>query len=70
MVRKRKQLIDLIEDEHLKQKLRQPLDAPLELTEEEALAILKAGIGGRPDLASGEEYVEEISKIWRGFVSH
>jgi hypothetical protein len=66
--RKRKTLTDLVADEDVKDILKQPLGAPVELTREQALKIVKAGIGGRPDLPPGDEYVRKVSKIWRCFL--
>ena len=65
---KRKALIDVVEDENVKAALRQPVGAPVKLTREQALAIVRAGMGGRPDLPPGDEYVRKVSKIWRGFL--
>jgi len=65
---KRKHLIDLVADESLKNALRQPVGTPVELTREQALAVVRAGMGGRPDLPPGDEYVRKVSKIWRGFL--
>ena len=45
----------------------QPLDTPVHPTREQALAIVEAGIGGRPDLPPGTEYVRRIRQTWRGF---
>jgi hypothetical protein len=45
--------------------LSEPVGTPIELTREEAFAIVEAGRGGRPDLPSGREYVRKVSKIWR-----
>ena len=65
---KRKHLIDVVEDESLKDVLRQPVGTPVKLTREQALALVRAGMGGRPDLPPGDEYVRKVSKIWRGFL--
>ena len=65
---KPKHLIDLVEDESLKEVLRQPVGTPVKLTREQALAVVRAGMGGRPDLPPGDEYVRKVSKIWRGFL--
>jgi hypothetical protein len=45
--------------------LGQPVGTPIHLTREEAIAIVEAGRGGRPDLPPGVEYVRQVSKIWR-----
>ena len=66
--RKHPKLVDLLEDELLKAKLAEPVGTPVKLTREQALAIVHAGIGGRPDLPPGDEYVRKVSKIWRGFL--
>ena len=46
--------------------LAQPLGTPLTISRNDAIAIVEAGIGGRPDLPSGREYVRKIAKVWRG----
>jgi hypothetical protein len=65
---KRKRLIDEIDDPEIKEMLRQPVGTPLKLTREQALKIVHAGMGGRPDLPPGDEYVRRISRIWKGFL--
>ena len=37
------------------------------MSREEAIAIVQAGIGKRPDLPSGDDYVDSIRWIWKGF---
>jgi hypothetical protein len=46
--------------------LSEPVGTPIDLTREEAKAIVEAGIGGRPDLPSGEEYVRQVSEMMWG----
>ena len=50
----------------LEEMLKQPLGTPVRLTLEQALAVVEAGIGGRPDLPAGTEYVRQIREEWRG----
>jgi hypothetical protein len=38
------------------------------LTRAEALRVVSAGIGGRPDLPSGKEYVRRVGGVWKGLV--
>jgi hypothetical protein len=38
------------------------------MTEEQAREIVSQGIGGRPDLPPGSEYVERVRGVWRGMV--
>jgi len=64
----RKTLHDLVDDESVKEVLRQPVGSPVQLTREQAIAVVRAGTGGRPDLPPGDEYVRKVSKIWRGFL--
>jgi hypothetical protein len=65
---KRKTLLELVDDESVKDVLRQPVGSPVRLTREQALAVVRAGIGGCPDLPPGDEYVRKVSKIWRGYL--
>jgi len=65
---KKKRLIDEIDDPEIKEMLRQPLGTPVKLTREQAIKIVQAGIGGRPDLPPGDEYVRRVSRIWKGFI--
>lgn len=46
--------------------LEQPLGTSVHLTREQAAAIVDAGIGGRPDLPPGTQYVRQIREAWRG----
>lgn len=46
--------------------MKQPLGTPVHLTRDQALAIVEAGIGGRPELPTGTEYVRHIREAWRG----
>lgn len=46
--------------------LEEPLGTPVHLTREQAVAIVEAGIGDRPDLPAGTEYVSQIREAWRG----
>jgi hypothetical protein len=46
--------------------LSEPLGTPIQLTREEAIAIVEAGIGGRPDLPPGAEYVKEVARLMWG----
>ena len=48
--------------------LSEPLGTPIHLTREEAIAIVEAGRGGRPDLPPGKDYVRRVSKIWRWMI--
>ena len=41
---KPKHLIDLVQDESLKEVLRQPVGTPVKLTREQALAVVRAGM--------------------------
>jgi len=51
--------------------LSEPLGTPIHLTREEAIAIVEAGMGMRPDLPTGSEYVREVSKMmWGDFAKH
>jgi hypothetical protein len=58
-----------IEDPVLEEKVRtilaEPVGTPIRLTREEAIAIVEAGRGGRPDLPSGTDYVRKVKKAWR-----
>jgi hypothetical protein len=58
-----------IEDPKIEAKLQkilsEPVGTPIQLTREEAIAIVEAGRGGRPDLPEGDEYVRKVAKIWR-----
>ena len=63
-----------IEDPRIEAKLRkiltEPVGAPIELSREEAIAIVEAGIGAWPDLPSGEEYVRQVSRMmWSDLAS-
>jgi hypothetical protein len=49
--------------------LAEPVGSPVQLTREEAIAIVQAGIGGRPDLPRGAEYVRQVSRqVWADLV--
>jgi hypothetical protein len=66
----RRKIKDIGIDAKLRRMLKQPIGTPVVLTREEAIAIVEAGRGGRPDLPSGSEYVQKVSKIWRGIMPH
>lgn len=53
-------LSDVIEDPEILEALRQPLGSPIDLSREQALVVLRAGMGGRPDFPTGEEFVNEV----------
>jgi hypothetical protein len=59
-------LSDLIDDPEILEALRQPVGSPINLTREQALVVLRAGVGGRPDLPTGREYVRRVRKMWAG----
>ena len=63
---KRVKLSDRLKDENLRRLLDEKVGSPISLTREQALAIVDAGAGGRPDLPSGSEHVHKINKLWRG----
>lgn len=65
---KPKRLRDSLGSKKLRDLLDQPVGSPLPITREEAIEIVKAGIGGRPDLPSGKEYVRRVRRMWRGFL--
>jgi hypothetical protein len=46
--------------------LAEPVGTPIYLTREEAIAIVEAGRGMRPDLPDGREYVKQVSKLMWG----
>ena len=49
----------------LHQILSEPVGTPISLTREEAIAISEAGMGGRPDLPCGRDYVRAIARqMW------
>ena len=52
--------------ESLDAMLKKPFGTPVRLTKRQALAIVEAGIGARPDLPSGRDFVREIRGAWRG----
>jgi hypothetical protein len=65
--------VDKIEDAGLRERVRemasQPVGSPMpKLSREEAIQIVRAGIGGRPDLPTGKEFVRQVGWIWRGLV--
>jgi hypothetical protein len=60
-----KRIEDTELDAKVKRILAEPVGTPIQLTREEAIAIVEAGRGGRRDLPSGEEYVRKVSKVWR-----
>jgi len=47
----------------LKALLLQPLGSPIDLTIEEADAIVRLAAGSRPDLPSGKEFVEQVREL-------
>ena len=53
-------LSERIDDPEILEILRQPVGTPFKLTPEQAKIVLLAGMGSRPDLPSGEEYVRKI----------
>ena len=57
-----------IKDEEILALLDEPVGSPLPLTREQAIEIVRAGIGARPDLPTGKEYVRSVRKLWRGLV--
>jgi hypothetical protein len=59
---KARTIAEQIEDPQILEILQQPVGTPVNLTREQALAIVRAGIGGRPDLPSGKEYVRRVRK--------
>lgn len=46
--------------------LAMPVGAHVELTREEAAAIVREGFASRPDLPPGDEYVKRIRPMWAG----
>lgn len=65
MARTFKKIKDPRIEAKLQQILAEPVGTPIHLSKEEAIAIVEAGMGGRPDLPPGDEYVRQVSKIWR-----
>jgi hypothetical protein len=64
MPKKSKSMRDGIKDTMILELLDEPVGSPIPpLTREQALEIVNAGMGTRPDLPSGAEYVR---RIWRG----
>jgi hypothetical protein len=61
-------LSDKLDDERLLRLLAEPLGSAVPITRKDAIAIVQAGIGGRPDLPSGKEYVRRIRRLWRGLL--
>jgi hypothetical protein len=57
-----------IKDPTILAMLDQPVGSPLPLTREQAIEIVNAGIGSRPDLPPGDEFVKQVSWIWRGLL--
>lgn len=43
-----------------------PIGAPITLTQDEARTVVRSGIGTRPDLPTGSEYVNGIKGSWEG----
>ena len=69
MAKKTKSMRERIKDPAILELLDQPVGTPLPpLTREQAIEIVEAGIGGRPDLPSGREYVKRVAKIWHGLL--
>jgi hypothetical protein len=62
--RKPRPLSELIDDPEILEVLREPLGSPVNLTREQAIAVVQAGIGGRPDLPTGAEYVRRVRRLW------
>jgi len=48
------------ETPEVKRMLAQPFGAPVKLTKEQAVEIVKSSFGSRPDLPEGREYVRDI----------
>lgn len=48
------------ETPEVKRMLAQPFGAPVNLTKEQAVEIVKSSFGSRPDLPDGREYVRDI----------
>ncbi|MPZ50033.1 MAG: hypothetical protein GEU75_12185 [Dehalococcoidia bacterium] len=65
---KRHSIAEKLNDPELRALFDQPLGTPVSLTREQAIAIVQADIGGRPDLPSGREYVKRVAKIWGGLL--
>lgn len=65
MTRTIKRIDDPEIEAKVKRILDEPVGTPIQLTREEAIAIVEAGRGGRPDLPSGADYVRRMGKIWR-----
>jgi len=57
-------LSERIDDPEILEVLRQPVGSPINLTEEQKLKVLLAGMGSRPDLPTGEEYVRRVRAKW------
>ena len=55
-------LSERIDDPEILEALSQPVGSPIDLTPEQALVVLKAGVGSRPDLPPGDEFVKELRK--------
>lgn len=51
------------EKPNIKAMLQEPIDAPVHLTREEAIAIIKASFGSRPDFPPGKEYVRKVRPL-------
>lgn len=55
-------LSERIDDPEILEVLRQPIGSPINLTPEQALVVLRAGVGSRPDLPPGDQFVNELRK--------
>jgi hypothetical protein len=54
------------ETPRIKKMLAQPVGTPMDLTREEALAIVSDSAGSMPDLPEGKDYVRRVRGIWGG----
>jgi len=62
-----RQIVD--RDPEIQRILSEPAGAPIpKLTRRQALAIVTAGIGARPDLPPGSAYVRKVKRYWRSLV--
>ena len=49
--------------------LKQPVGAPIELTRDEAIAIVTEAFASMPELPSGQEYVRRVRPLWAGLAA-
>jgi hypothetical protein len=54
------------ETPRIKKMLAEPAGTPMDLTREEALAIVRDSAGSMPYLPDGREYVRKVRGIWGG----